>query len=80
MSFPSNAFRLEGAAVRNSYAAGRDLAGAVSTVELRVVDQQRQITLLAQQLAQTITEKNNLAARLAFLEGWAMKLTTPEGE
>ena len=56
MSFPSNAFRLEGAAVRNSYAAGRDLAGAVSTVELRVTDQQRQITSLAQQLAQANAE------------------------
>ena len=78
MSFPSNAFRLEGAAVRNSYAAGRDLAGAVSSVELRVTSQQTQITLLAQQLAQTIAEKNDLAARLAFLEAWAMKLTKGE--
>ena len=78
MSFPSNAFRLEGAAVRNSYSAGRDLAGAVSTVEIRVTDQQRQITSLAQQLAQANTEKNDLAARLAFLEGWAMKLTKGE--
>ena len=78
MSFPSNAFRLEGAAVRNSYSAGRDLAGAVSTVELRVTDQQRQITSLAQQLAQANAEKNDLAARLAFLEGWAMKLTKGE--
>ena len=78
MSFPSNAFRLEGAAVRNSYSAGRDLAGAVSTVEIRVTDQQRQITLLAQQLTQTIAEKNDLAARLAFLEAWAMKLTKGE--
>ena len=75
MSFPSNAFRLEGAAVRNSYAAGRDLAGAVSSVELRVTSQQTQITLLAQQLAQTIAEKNDLAARLAFLEAWAVKLS-----
>ena len=75
MSFPSNAFRLEGAAVRNSYSAGRDLAGAVSSVELRVTDQQRQITSLAQQLAQANAEKNDLAARLAFLEGWAVKLS-----
>ena len=75
MSFPSNAFRLEGAAVRNSYAAGRDLAGAVSTVELRVTDQQRQITSLAQQLAQLNTEKDDLAARLAILEAWAVKLS-----
>ena len=78
MSFPSNAFRLEGAAVRNSYSAGRDLAGAVSTVEICVTDQQRQITSLAQQLAQANAEKNDLAARLAFLEGWAMKLTKGE--
>ena len=75
MSFPSNAFRLEGAAVRNSYAAGRDLAGAVSSVELRVTDQQRQITSLAQQLAQANTEKDDLAARLAILEAWAVKLS-----
>ena len=75
MSFPSIAFRLEGAAVRNSYAAGRDLAGAVSTVELRVTDQQRQITSLAQQLAQANAEKNDLAARLAILEAWAVKLS-----
>ena len=78
MSFPSNAFRLEGAAVRNSYSAGRDLAGAVSTVELRVTDQQRQITSLAQQLAQANTEKDGLAARLAILEAWAMRLTKSE--
>ena len=78
MSFPSNAFRLEGAAVRNSYSAGRDLAGAVSTVEIRVTDQQRQITSLAQQLAQANAEKNDLAARLAFLEGWAVKLSKSE--
>ena len=78
MSFPSNAFRLEGAAVRNSYSAGRDLAGAVSTVELRVTDQQRQITLLAQQLAQANTEKEGLVARLAILEAWAVKLTKGE--
>ena len=64
--------------MRNSYAAGRDLAGAVSTVELRVTSQQTQITLLAQQLTQTIAEKNDLAARLAFLEAWAMKLTKGE--
>ena len=75
MSFPSNAFRLEGAAVHNSYSAGRDLAGAVSTVELRVTDQQRQITSLAQQLAQANTEKDGLAARLAILEAWAVKLS-----
>ena len=78
MSFPSNAFRLEGAAVRNSYSAGRDLAGAVSTVELRVTSQQSQITLLAQQLAQANTEKDDLAARLAILEAWAVKLTKGE--
>ena len=78
MSFPSNAFRLEGAAVQNSYSAGRDLAGAVSSVEIRVTDQQRQITSLAQQLAQANAEKNDLAARLAFLEGWAVKLSKSE--
>ena len=61
--------------MRNSYSAGRDLAGAVGTVELRVTDQQRQITSLAQQLAQANAEKNDLAARLAILEAWAVKLS-----
>ena len=78
MSFPSNVFRLEGAAVRNSYSAGRDLAGAVSSVEIRVTDQQRQITSLAQQLAQANAEKDSLAARLAILEAWAVKLSMGE--
>ena len=38
MSFavPSNGFRLEGAALRNSYAAGRDVSGAVTSLEARV--------------------------------------------
>ena len=75
MSFPSNAFRLEGAAVRNSYTPGRDLAGAVSSLEILVTDQQKQITLMGQQLAQVITEKNDLTVRLAALETWAMSLS-----
>ena len=38
MSFatPSNGYRLEGASLRNSYAAGRDLTNSVTSLEVRV--------------------------------------------
>ena len=78
MSFavPSNGFRLEGAALRNSYAAGRDVSGAVTSLEVRVTDQQRQINELRTQLLLRETENNSLAARLSTLEAWALRLST----
>ena len=77
MSFavPSNGYRLEGASLRNTYQAGRDLTGAVSSIELRVTDQQRQISALTQELLQREAENIVLAARLAALEAWAATLT-----
>lgn len=68
MSYPSNVFRLEGAALRNSYTAGRDLSAAVVNLEVRVTDQQRQITELSHSLLLREAENNALAARLAAVE------------
>ena len=81
MSFatPSNGFRLEGASLRNSYAAGRDLTNSVTSLEVRVTDQQRQITELRTQLTQVSAEKNDLAARLAIVEGILLSLTLSSG-
>jgi hypothetical protein len=75
MSFPSNAFRLEGAAVRNSYQAGRDLTIAVTSLESRVTAQQLQIASLTSQLLLRETENNALAARLATIEAWALQIS-----
>ena len=77
MSFatPSNGFRLEGASLRNSYAAGRDLTNSVTSLEVRVTSQQQQITALTSQLLQVTAEKNDLAVRLAKLEAWAVRLS-----
>ena len=81
MSFavPSNSFRLEGASLRNSYAAGRDLTNSVTSLEVRVTDQQRQINELRTQLIQVTTEKNDLAARLTIVEGILLSLTLSSG-
>lgn len=68
MSYPSNVFRLEGAALRNTYTAGRDLSAAVVNLEVRVTDQQRQITELSHSLLLREAENNALAARLASVE------------
>ena len=75
MSYPSNVFRLEGAALRNSYTAGRDLSAAVVNLEVRVTDQQRQIIELSHSLLlreaennALRAENNALAARLAAVE------------
>ena len=82
---PSNGYRLEGASLRNTYQAGRDLTGAVTSLELRVTDQQRQISALTQELIQVNStllqreaENIALAARLAALEAWALALTRRE--
>ena len=75
---PSNGYRLEGASLRNTYQAGRDLTGAVTSLELRVTDQQRQISALTQELLLREAENIALAARLAALEAWALALTRRE--
>ena len=80
MSFavPSNGYRLEGASLRNSYQAGRDFSGSITSLEVRVTDQQRQITELSSQLAELLlreAQSNMLAARLAAVEQWALKLS-----
>ena len=77
MSFavPSNGYRLEGASLRNSYQAGRDFSGSLTSLEVRVTDQQRQITELASQLLLRETQIDLLAARLAVVEQWALKLS-----
>ena len=74
MSFavPSNGYRLEGASLRNSYQAGRDFSGSITSLEVRV---QRQITELASQLLLRETQIDLLAARLAVVEQWALKLS-----
>ena len=78
MSFavPSNGFRLEGSSLRNTYAAGRDLSNAVTSIEVRVTNQQLQINELKSQLLLRETENNALAARLAMLEGIILTLTS----
>ena len=77
MSFavPSNGYRLEGASLRNNYQAGRDFSGSITALEVRVTDQQRQITELASQLLLRETQIDLLAARLAVVEQWALKLS-----
>ena len=77
MSFavPSNGYRLEGASLRNSYQAGRDFSGSLTSLKVRVTDQQRQITELASQLLLRETQIDLLAARLAVVEQWALKLS-----
>ena len=77
MSFavPSNGYRLEGASLRNSYQAGLDFSGSLTSLEVRVTDQQRQITELASQLLLRETQIDLLAARLAVVEQWALKLS-----
>ena len=71
MSFavPSNGYRLEGASVLNTWRAGPDLTGAVTSLLARTADQQQQITELQ-------AEKDSLAARLAALEAVIAMLTS----
>ena len=70
MSFtvPSNGYRLEGASLRNSYQAGRDLSIAITGLDTRVTDQQLQINELT-------SENNDLTARLARVEALLSILT-----
>ena len=74
-SQPSNQFRLEGAALKNRYTAGRDLGAATTALEKTAVDLAARVVALEAEKAALVARVDDQAARLAALELWSLTLT-----